>query len=1284
MISELINKFPGPVARPYLLIKDDLQRKDMQRFWFENTISFLAILSAAELVRYYQELKQEAIEAGDNEKAATLREKISEIQNNKSLTMVGLEHMALGKWVMMLRETTRVLQEYGAAKTVPEIVEFYHGKHGKENAKIIDTLVSIRNDDAHGNPIPEEKLSKELDRRQEMIDSLTKQLSFMENYQLILPEKLEIEGSSQYYICRQFIGNGVVSTKQNFDFSPRLSEVMLLNKKVNSAPLFLDPLLLYLGVQDEENNFIGIFSKFTSKDKTEAKYLNLDGSANIDLINFGQENGLDLIKERQPYDEIYSDPESFQANLDVRLILETDNLQVDETGSFSLEITNKKSTDIEEARVVLTLPGNFEIVNVDELKDPKETLDIEVKNGQLVIALSQIEDDTTIDIPAIKFKISEQGTFTIDDGVLFYSYYKTLADKESGNLTEEESSFGGAVIEVLDPNSRDKMLPVINVNKEFVDTEGNPVKNVKIGEDFIFRVTVTNIGFSSAKDVLIDLVFPSHLNLRKGKETIRLSLLNPFEDRTFEYVLNSKIPDIYTLSMQNIVYSDLHGRRYKTACADEHFIIVRSDRIKEFTYMIRDHIDDLYIDEDEKKNISQMIDDLKSSTGIDAYKIYQEAETEAVINIIRELIEKTAKKRNLSYVESIYEERKRDSKITNVPPRKFLVFSSKEMPFFAVNLSKGYEPEFYALRTTIDKRFDKVKVKQAVVGEGSYTLDHSVDFSEIKYDKNYGMKHFFSQWINIVITRFSREYLTWRRIVDELSKFHNSTFSYQSGAFVTNQNLEEGEARSSAIFIDRENPMKYYIAYDASPTTNYKEVIQNTLCDKPYFTFLNESMSDKTRLYDSRDLSYYRRKSDSGRITKTPAITVQLRNPDDSLDDVMSRTRELWESLCLAHSLNLLEREPFNHVKNYTDKMREFTFKLHEKGFAFRENTKNHEMLDIYPVRDFLPKSAQERDCIGFIKKYYSNWQIYLDFFEDIVDENLKEYLKLDSSPYVADRVRWIYTNIGDEEQFDLITQTILRQADIFKPSSLAIWPKRMQKSMIMAHGQTDSGFFILLKNLTAGKTAYREILDDFKSYDMEMELDRTLQQNELFESKAGYESPLLIEGSLEDRTIRIKPFLDDTLSEMSKEKPKFDYMEEGPALFRIYSIRIAQAYPPLKKRKPGASGFLDFSKRIKSKITNICWIGINPIKGKTIEFYAIYKNCSKDNEKLISDSYKKSNEGFYEKLVFERSGHKKQHYRVSYKYIFEDFDMELDNIRETGSVFFRESEKVCDSLDEE
>ena len=742
---EIIKQYPSLVARPYLLIKDDFQRKDMQRFWFENTVSFLAVLSAAELVKFYKGLKSK------EEKSEKDLEIIQALQGHKSLTMVGLEHMALGKWVMMLRETTKTLQEFNAANTIPELVEFYHGKNGKNNAKLIDKFVSIRNDDAHGNPIPEEKLKAELDKRQKLIDSILDELTFLADYQLILPEKIEIEGSQQFYICKHFIGNGIVSTKQTFEFSPQLSEVMLVNQAKKDARLSLSPLILYLGIQDEENNFLGIFSKYSSKDGTEAKFLNLDGSGTIDLVNFGQDQEIDLIVERQSYSEIYSDPESFQVNLNVEMKFDEENINIREKGIFSLLIDNRKSADIEETKIILDIPKNISI-NIEDLSEYEGLCTIDISESQLVVGFDNIEDNQKINPVKFIYTVSEQGSYSLDGGRVLYSYYRTLADKESDQLTEEETQFGDVVIEVQDPNSRDKMIPVINIHKGFVDEDGNPVQNIRIGEDFIFRIVVTNIGFSSAKNVLIDLVFPDHMNLKQGKETIKLGQLNPFESRTFKYVLNSHLPDVYTIVMQNVLYSDSHNTRYSTRCADDHFIIVRSDLVKEFIYNVKDHIDDLYIDDIEKENIISMVKSLNETIDIDAEQTYREAETEAVVTIVRDLVEKTAAKKELKVMEKVYEEGKRDSKITNSERRKFLVFSSKEMPFFAIDLSKGFEPEFFALKTNINKRFEDVHLKQAVAGEGSYTLDHSIDFSAIKYNKKYG-KAFFSQWLNIIMTR---------------------------------------------------------------------------------------------------------------------------------------------------------------------------------------------------------------------------------------------------------------------------------------------------------------------------------------------------------------------------------------------------------------------------------------------------------------------------------------------------------------------------------------------------
>lgn len=1261
--QEIIKQYPSLVARPYLLIKDDLQRKDMQRFWFENTISFLAVLSAAQLVHFYKELKSKEVKSEKDLETLKL------LQEHKSLTMVGLEHMALGKWVMMLRETTRFLQELNAATTIPELVEFYHGNNGKNNAKIIDKLVSIRNDDAHGNPIPEDKLNAELDKRQKLIDSLLEELDFLKNYQLILPEKLEIEGSKQFYICKHFIGASIVNTKESFDFPPQLSDVMLINSTKKDARLSLNPLLLYLGIQDEENNFLGIFSKYASKDGVEAKYLNLDGSATIDLVNFGQDQDLDLIVQRQSYNEIYSDPESFQVNLDIAMKLEESIIDIKKESIFSLLIENKKSTNIEDMRVVLNIPKNIDILEFPE----NDSYKISKTDSQLILEFDNFEDNDRIKIEPIKFVVSEQGSYTFDGGQVLYSYYRTLADSESDQITEEDIQYEGETVEARDKNSRDKMIPVININKGFVDVNGEAIQSVKIGEDFVFRVHVSNIGFSSAKDVMIDLVFPDNINLKQGKETIKLGQLNPFEERTFKYVLTSHAPDIYSISMQNVLYSDSQKVRYSTRCADDHFIIVRSDLVKEFVYDVRDHIDDLYIDDEEKANISSMIEELDTSIDVNAYDIYKEAETEAVIKTIRDLVEKVATKKDLNVIEKVYEEGKRDSKITGTNPRKFLVYSSKEMPFFAINLTKGYEPEFFALKTNIDKRFDRVSTKQSVVSSGSYTLDHCIDFSDIKYDLKYG-KNFFNQWLNIVLSRFDKEYITWYLLTKKFENIYGGPMAYISGShsrYHGDKPSNESGVTSHHSLIDRDYSQIFYTVFEANPTPNYKQVIGNYLKQSREFVFLaGTSAKTRKRIYDDQQLAYYLQLSDTSRVSKFIALKQNIKD-DNALRVTMEKTKELWEHLCLSHSLDLFDSDEFKDQK-YIEEMKEFSFSLFEHGFALRQNTKNNDMLDIYPLKYFKPHTATEQDCIGFIKKNYSSWQIFLDFFEDKVDDSLIQNLSLVSTTNAADKVRWIKSDIQTIEQLDIITKAVLGQAEYYKPNKLAIWPKELQKDMLLNHGQTDTGFFIVLKNILAGKNKYTAIMEEFKSLNIYKDLDRTLRVSEIFEKDAGYEAPLQILGADEEKVIAINPMLESTVQSLYEYDSTFSYLEEGAALYRIYSQQIAKSYEPMANILAHSAGFLGKSFKVQNKKYFQSYkYFITPKKGKVILFEMIFRDVSTGADETIKEICKELIAKYNDKFLLQPSGNKKQHLKATYEYSFENFDNELSIIQDLCHELF-------------
>ena len=124
-MREIVLNYPSLIARAYLLIDDNLQRKDLQRFWFENTISFLAVAAASNLVKHYNLLKSKD-ELDEKDKSI-----IEELKNNPSLTSIGFEHMSLGKWVGCLRESIKAFKKVGFRSAFMDKLEEFYKKQEK-------------------------------------------------------------------------------------------------------------------------------------------------------------------------------------------------------------------------------------------------------------------------------------------------------------------------------------------------------------------------------------------------------------------------------------------------------------------------------------------------------------------------------------------------------------------------------------------------------------------------------------------------------------------------------------------------------------------------------------------------------------------------------------------------------------------------------------------------------------------------------------------------------------------------------------------------------------------------------------------------------------------------------------------------------------------------------------------------------------------------------------------------------------------------------------------------
>jgi len=1208
-MKEIVSKYPSIVARPYLLIKDDLQRKDMQRFWFENTISFLAILAGSDLIRWYKEIKYK-----ENKTEADV-ELLKELQNHPSLTNVGLEHMSLGKWVMMLRETIKLLKDNNVDVVFPELLQFYN----KDTEKVINQLVTIRNNDAHGNPIPEDKLKSELDKRQKLIDFLVENLKFLENYRLLMPEQIEIEGSKQLYLIREFRGNNVITSKEELNFSVRLNDVIVLNKDKNLSIL---PYIVYLGKVDESKNFLGIFSKYVDKDKKAAKYLNLDGSGEIDFEKDIDTYQIDFFEERKNWNEIYTNPKSNQVNLDANIKFDESSLKVNNESTFSIVLDNKKSTPLYEVKIIVEIPKTMQIVNV-----PKEEFisKVEITDDSLTLKIDNLEEKI-YKIEDITFKVTEQGFLNLTNVNLFYKYYLTEMDEEANIFSEGEMDIIGDEIEITDPASKDKMIPIINIKKEFLDVESNPISHVKVGDDFIFEIKVKNIGFSSARDVYIDIVFPDGLSLKKGKEIIQIPTLNPMEEKNFQYVFSSQEPNFYKIDMQNVTFKDLSDKRYVTKCSDDYFIIVRSDILTEFKFKIKEFIEDLYIDEEEQKEIDATIKEIEEKLGIDAKKFYEEVEVETVINIIRDIIKKITKKKGLKFTESIYEESKSDEKITDKARRKSLVFSCEGIPFFAINLSNSQNPEFFGLKTDITKRFNEVEKDILVVNRDKFFLEHKVDYKLIRDTEKYSVP-FINQWVNFILNRIEKEYLVWKELVKQISEYFDIHLKYNYGMYFGEYHPNKA-IKNIYVLFDRKNK-NFIVGFELN--NKLKNIAKNDC-----YVF---ARTPKVTL-DFDDIVLSRYISLANNTTKIPAITLKLKSVDD-IEKELDKVKELYKEILYLNSYKLIDEELLN---DFIQELYKCDFIL-EKDDSIR---KENEFFIIYNIKDYKDFEAMPENGIALIENSKRGFNIFPKTYNDFSKE-ANELLEITKFHWANKKtIRFIKAPYSE-----LITNEILKTAQEYEKDKMFVWPNK--KDSILAYGELEYGIFLIAKNLYKDINSFEEIKKDFPN---EKDFKWFISRIDKLENEYKTISPI----RYEDEKFYIADTYKDTFDKLYQESPEFNYIT-GNALNKLRLTLFKNQIEIFKNNNLGGHDWID--KRVCSKgnycSTVICSIDLR----NYFNFAIIFNNADSELEKLLLEY------NFGDSYHIRPAGRQKQHLKIEFKIDIENFEEEFDkNVEIARGVF--------------
>ena len=231
---------------------------------------------------------------------------IQTLRNIKKLKEIGLEQMSLWKWAQVLRETTGVLQDYAKQSSIPELQSLFQPVSKNTLWADINKLISIRNADAHGNPIAPDKLNAELTSRQEILDRVLEQCGFIGEYNVAIFEKLVLDADQQRIAGKTFVNDGEESILVNTELEPPMDEVVLVDKK-ESFYLRLRPLMVYASAKEEDSNQLSIFSKQLSRDGDKVHFLGVDGPVDLIISEFDTKTGQNFAEQWKYLNEVYSE-----------------------------------------------------------------------------------------------------------------------------------------------------------------------------------------------------------------------------------------------------------------------------------------------------------------------------------------------------------------------------------------------------------------------------------------------------------------------------------------------------------------------------------------------------------------------------------------------------------------------------------------------------------------------------------------------------------------------------------------------------------------------------------------------------------------------------------------------------------------------------------------------------------------------------------------------------------------------------------------------------------------
>jgi len=1111
MTRELPRHLPAPIVAPLARSREDLgQRKDLQRFCFENTLSVLGAIMVSELLRLYET----ALEEGDD--------LARELEADERLKQVGVEQMSLGKWNHLIRVTGEALSTHRRRMLVPEVLEVFSDK---ATAALIDRMIETRNRDSHGHPIPSDQLAHELDRREKSLLDLLSRLSLFEQWRLSVLDEFSVTRDGPVFKGRDFSGPNARSLAVQVDGDPPpLREPMLVKGGGDWMPLL--PLVIHAPLGDGRDEDLACFSKILDRDGRRLRYVGLHGESDLEPIDFDRQRGTSLVRRLRMLDALYAQPSLALPDAEVAWTGKVRRVEVGgDPASLSISIRNgRKSVELRDVSVVVQIPAQLRVEDRGAFTpiDPQDESTLRLVVESLAPGESLAAETGTLRLGGV-----EGGFVRLPAPEITFRHVRTtdLDFDDAEDHERCEASARGSVFDltVIDPQGDDPLMPLLRMSRRIVEVpEGG---KIVLGDRFAVEFELANVGLAPALDVDFEL-FPGTGLEVDGALRHRFDL-DAGDRRVVRLPVVATSPGVAEIRVSDVRYQDAAGHRRSLSCGDDFPILVRDDRHRRLERIIEACVSDLHLDGEERVRLERATEDLaahvfKSAADpqAEARRAADEAQFEAVVRRLRRTIVDDGDANGIAIEERIVSETRPQARGLGRPRRRCVAYFAEGFPFFAIDITHAAEASIHFLRASGLDRIDAVSESPRYLTRyvRDAPLPLGMSFADLMASSSRGLG--LVKRIVATCRRHVAECLVpWREAADAVAVSLGRPLALREGSFGVElpESSEGGGFRSIDVLRSARSGASHvcFELRSARPKSNVpREVFRDWIASRSDAEFLDPPSPDPA----------------ARRISEKPNRFPALRIESTSGDRIASGVREFLARGRLAFARDVLRSsERVEQAKTAGGPLAELIDRLDAEleslmdlPIVFREG---ESPLAVEIVRS---ESAHRRpfDAIASIQfedepRLWLNWHHGMPIHGPLIDamQAIDDWGYASSRLLKVNRATWIPI----EEvvaQFEAL-RAILSTA-VATPEAMSGVPPRLRAEVLRRCVSGEPGLSDLLARLDSGSRTRASLLEEVQTDGADARKAMLLLINNLTyqQERNLREGPVQIEGGRNDRVL--------------------------------------------------------------------------------------------------------------------------------------------------------------------